>query len=197
MERKERIINVYIAILLPFGLGAVLWAMIGFPYESVGFGMVALALVTIFLSSSLRIQLPRHNVHLTIADALIIAALFIFGGEVAVLLAAAETAFTSFMFRRAGVAIKTRTILMNIIIATIAVFAATLVVGAVVGGDETLANARDLPQFAILLVSVALTLFAVNTICLTPFLSLKHERPPLSILGEYWSDSLMVYMLGP
>lgn len=107
MERKERIINVYIALLLPLGIGSVLWALIGFPYESVGFGMAALAVVTIFLSSSLRIQLPRHNVHLTIADALIIATLFTFGGEVAVLLAAAETAFTSFMFRRAGVSIKT------------------------------------------------------------------------------------------
>jgi diguanylate cyclase (GGDEF) domain len=198
MERKERSINVYIAAMLPFGLGSVVWAVIGFPYEAVGFGMVALALVTIFLSSSLRIQLPRHNVHLTIADALIISALFTFGGEVAVLLAAAETAFTSFMFRRAGVSIKTRTIVMNILIATIAVFAATMAVDVILGGDETAASAavKDLPQFVVLLISVALTLFAVNTICVTPFLSMKHERPLVSVLKEYWSDSLMVYLLG-
>ncbi len=196
MERKERTINVYIAVLLPFGLGAVLWAMIGFPYESVGFGMAALAVVTIFLSSSLRIQLPRNNIHLTIADALVISTLFIFGGEVAVLLAAAEAAFTSYMFRRAGVSIKTRTIFMNVIIAAITVFTVTMAVDVITGGDETLAAAKDLPQFAFLLICVALTFFVINTICLTPFLSIKHERPLLAVLGEYWSDSLMVYLLG-
>jgi diguanylate cyclase (GGDEF)-like protein len=196
MERKERTINVYIAVLLPFGLGAVLWALIGLPYETVGFGMVALALVTIFLSSSLRIQLPRHNVHLTISDALIISTLVVFGGEVAVLLAVAETAYTSFMFRRAGVAIKTRTILMNILIAAIAVFASTLVVNTIVGEEGALAVASDIPQFAVLLIAIAVTLFVINTLCVTPFLAMKHERPLASVLSEYWSDSLMVYMLG-
>lgn len=196
MERKERIINVYIALLVPFGLTAVLWAVIGFPYETVGFGVAALALVTIFLSSSLRIQLPRHNVHLTISDALIISTLVVFGGEVAVLLAAAETAYTSHTFRKAGVAIKTRTILMNIVIATIAVFAASMVVKAIVGNSPALETAKDIPQFAFLLVCVALTLFVINTLCVTPFLAMKHERPLASVLGEYWSDSLMVYMLG-
>ncbi|MEP6789165.1 MAG: EAL domain-containing protein, partial [Acidobacteriota bacterium] len=46
--------------------------------------LVGLAIATVFLSSALRIQMPRHNILLTISDALIILSMLIYGGEVAV-----------------------------------------------------------------------------------------------------------------
>lgn len=196
MERNERIINLYIALLVPIGISSLVWAVVGFPYFQVGPAILALALVTIFLSSNLRIQLPRHNIHLTISDALVITILFLYGGEVALLVAAGETAYTSLMFRRSGLAIKGRTILLNSLIAMIGVFTATLTVRAIIQENETSELIAQPADFAMALAAIAFILFLINTLCLAPFLAIKHQRSLLAVLSEYWSDSLLVYTLG-
>ncbi len=196
MERNERIINLYIALLVPVGLCALIWAFVGFPYLEVGPAAWALALVTIFLSSTLRIQLPRHNIHLTISDALVITMLFLYGGEVALFVAAGETAYTTLMFRRSGLAIKPRTILLNSLIAMIGVFSATLTVRVLLQSNETYAVLGQPAEFAMAMAAVAINLFLINTLCLAPFLAIKHQRSLPAVLNEYWSDSLLVYTLG-
>jgi hypothetical protein len=105
-------------MLLPGGLAAIIWAVANFPVTMVSVGLVTFSLVTVCFSSYLRIQLPRTKIHLTISDALVFLSLLIYGGEVAVLLAALETAFTSINFRRQGVTIKSKTIVINVLIAS-------------------------------------------------------------------------------
>ena len=94
MQRKEKLINLYLGILLPLGVIAAGWALLYFPYEKVNIGMAALAFVTIFLSSYLRIQLPRTKIYLTISDGMIFLSMLLFGGPVAVVLATLEAAAT-------------------------------------------------------------------------------------------------------
>src|SRR5687768_16595842 len=111
MERKEKITNVYLWTLLPCALAAVAWAILRFPVEKVNVGLLALGFVTIFLSSYLRIQLPRTKIHLTVSDALIFLSMLLYGGSVAIILATLETAYASWRLQRNGVPMKARTIL--------------------------------------------------------------------------------------
>ena len=62
------------------------------------------------------------NIHVTISDGLIILAMLIYGGEIAVLIAVIETTFAALNLYRKGLAIKPRTIVTNVVIAAIAVF---------------------------------------------------------------------------
>src|SRR4051794_17474800 len=121
MEYREKLISFYPLALMPVGIAAVIWAIIGFPVEKVNGALIALSIVTIFFSSYLRIQLPRTKIHLTISDSLVILSYLLYGGQVAVILAVLETAFTSFVLRRQGVTIRARTILLNTVIAAMCV----------------------------------------------------------------------------
>ena len=50
MEQKERIINLYLWLLLPMGAGVVIWAMIGFRFDKFGAGLAGLSIAAGCLS---------------------------------------------------------------------------------------------------------------------------------------------------
>src|SRR3982751_6350504 len=91
----------YLALLAPLGIVAVAWALYNFPA-----GRIDLRL---------GILLPRINIHVTISDAAIILSFLIYGGEVAILLSILESAFNSLSFRRRGVSIRNKTIVINML----------------------------------------------------------------------------------
>src|ERR1041385_7859968 len=133
MDRKERITNLYLWMLLPAGVGVMLWAAWGVSFDSLNRGLIGLAFVTIFLSSYLRIQLPRTKIHLTISDALIFLSLLMYGGQAALLIAVLETAYASWNLRRQGVPMRAKTVSINILITAISVFVTWAAVTAVFG----------------------------------------------------------------
>src|SRR5688572_32956724 len=133
MPAKKLLENTYIALLLPIAVGALAWAVLSFPTEKLGWGLAGLAIITVFFSSFLRIQLPRTKIHVTTSDAAIIVSFLWYGGGTATFLAFLETAFTSLNYRREGGTIRNKTILINIVIAVAAVFVTTLIVHSLFG----------------------------------------------------------------
>ena len=113
---KEKSINLFILALLPFSLAAVIWALSGITADRIDVGVITVAVLTIFCSVYLRIQLPRVKIHLTISDGLVILAMLLYGGQIALILALIEMAVGSLNLRRQGVTIKAKTILINILI---------------------------------------------------------------------------------
>lgn len=196
MEKKDRLIDCYLALLAPFAIFAIAWAVMGFPFEKVDMRLCGLAIATVFLSSVLRIQLPRHNIHLTISDALIILSMLIYGGEVAVIIAMLETGYTSFNFRRRGVAIRLRTIVINIFISAIVIFVAAQVMTLGFGGITNVLGGGNETTFAGLLGAIAISLFVVNTICVSPFLAIKNGKSLKQVLIGYWLDAFVMYLIG-
>ena len=161
-ERKDRTINLYLWLLLPFGIAAFGWAIWQFPIRRVSVPLIALSIVTIFFSSYLRIQLPRTKIHLTVSDGLIFLSLLIYGGEVTVLLAVLETAFTSLNFRRQGVVIKLKTVVINILIAAISAFVTAIAVVSIFGTPEVLMAGFGTASFFWALTTMALSQFLLN-----------------------------------
>ena len=198
MENKERNINLYLSAILPIGVAVLAAAIYGFPVEKVNLGLIALSIVTVFFSSYLRIQLPRTKIHLTISDTLIILSLLLYGGEVAVLLAALETCFTSLNFRRLGITIKTKTIFFNIAIAVISTFLTSCAVKFIFGSTETLIEKgnSNMPVFIGLLMTMVLTQFVVNSICVAVFIAIKSERSLWQVWNEYCFNALVMFITG-
>lgn len=195
-ERKERITNIYLSLLLPVGIAAVVWAIHGFPLQKVNASLIVLSIVTIFFSSYLRIQLPRTKIHLTISDALIFLALLIYGGEVAVLLAVLETTFTTLNFRRQGVTIKLKTVVINVLVSAVSVFVTALAVSFAFGPVNTISSSFGSTGFIWVLAVMALAQFFVNSLCVAAFIAIKSDSTVWKVWNEYCLNALVMYVSG-
>jgi diguanylate cyclase (GGDEF)-like protein len=196
MENKDRITNFYLALLLPVGLAAIVWALVNFPFEQISIGLASLSVVTVCFSSYLRIQLPRTKIHLTISDALVFLSLLVYGGQVAVLLTVLETAFTSINFRRQGVTIKPKTILINVLIGAFSILVTSAVVTAIFGPPDAVIESRRYSQFVWLLGVMALSQFSVNSICVSAFVAIRSGKSAWAVWNEYCFNALVMYLSG-
>lgn len=181
---------------MPVGFVVLGWVIYCFPYEKVNAGLIALSVVTVFFSSYLRIQLPRTKIHLTISDALIILSLMIYGGEVAVLLAALESCYTSMNFRRQGISIKTKTIFLNVAVAALSTFLTALAADYLFGATETVANTASNTRLMAMITVMALTQFIVNSVCVAIFIAMKSEKSVWEVWNEYCLNALVMYFTG-
>lgn len=195
MNRSERITNIFLIILLPLAVGSVLWALYGFPIEKLGFGMLALSIVTIFFSSYLRIQLPRTKIHLTISDALVFFSFLVYGPQVAILLAALETAVTSLHLRRQGLSIKSKTILVNVSNSAFSAFITAIVVQIIFGPVDNVMLAGN-TGFIWLLATMAISQFFVNTTGVAIIVAVKTQTSIWQVWNEYCLNAFVMYLSG-
>jgi diguanylate cyclase (GGDEF)-like protein len=196
VENKEKYINLYLTVIVPLGVVAVLWAVSNFPLEQVSLNLAALSIVTVFFSSYLRIQLPRTKIHLTVSDALIILSLLVYGGEVAVLLACFEAFFTTLNFRRKGINIKNRTIVLNVAVAAFSAFITAMVVKLLfLSLPEIVSNGTN-TEFAGVLTAMAVSQFVVNSICAAIYVALKSDKTIWQVWNEYCLNALVMYIAG-
>ncbi|MBK7393871.1 MAG: EAL domain-containing protein [Chloracidobacterium sp.] len=193
---KEKSINLFIAVLSPFAIAAVIWALWGITVERLDAGVITLAVLTIFCSVYLRIQLPRVSIHVTISDGLIILAMLLYGGEVALLIAVAETALASINIYRQGVPIKPRSIVVNTYFAAFAVFVAAKAVALVFGSTELIVQRGDFTSIIWLLAVMSLSLFAVNSVFVALYSSLKTERSFWKVWTENCFSAVIMYLTG-
>jgi membrane-associated HD superfamily phosphohydrolase len=196
VENKEKYIKLYLLVIVPLGVCAALWAAINLPIEKINSGLIALSVVTIFFSSYLKIQLPRTKIHLTVSDALIILSLLIYGGEIAVLLAALESLFTSLNFRRQGTYIKNRTILLNVAVVAVSTFVTAQVMQLVFSSPASALEPGKSAEFVILLTTMAFSQFIVNSICAATFIALKSDKTIWQVWNEYCLNALVMYLVG-
>jgi len=197
MLTKEKSINLLIAILLIATFAVAVWVYSGVRATDFGSGFLTLAALTIFSSCYLRIQLPRVNLHITISDGLIIVAMLIFGGQIAVLLAGVEAAIASLYLRRRGVTIRKQTILVNTMIATLAAFATFEVATSLFRSTDVVLQRGDLTGFIWLLVVMGVSQFVVNSMFASIFISLKTKRPFTKVWAENSFDTALMYIVGP
>lgn len=197
MPAKDKAVNLFILVLSPFAVGAVVWAISGLTIDRItDSGVITLTALTIFCSCYLRIQLPRVNIHLTISDGLIILSMLLYGGEIAVLLAVLEMAFGSLGLRRRGNPLKPTTFLVNIYFAAISAFAATQVVSLMFGPTDVILRRGEFTSLVWLIGVMTLMMFAVNSVFIAFFASLRRDRSFWSVWTENCLDAVIIYMTG-
>src|SRR5687767_1480731 len=194
MSSKRSLENIYIGLLLPVAVAAIGWAVYSFPGQKIDWRLGGLTVITVFFSSFLRIQLPRTKIHVTTSDAAIILSFLWYGGEVAIILSFLETAFTSFNYRRQGGNIRYKTILVNILIAVVALFATTIVVRAAFGLAPKVIETGDVTQFILMLAVMGFSLFLLNSALVSLFFAAKTGKPVVSIWTEYCLNALVMYL---
>lgn len=184
------------AALAPFTIGTVIWALIGLDPHKIDAGVITVFILTVFCSCYLRIQLPRVSIHLTVSDALVILAMLMYGGEVGVILALIEMAAGSLYLRRQNVKIRLKTILLNMLIAPIAVFVASIAVKLMFGSTELVLQRGDFTSFVWLLATMGTVLFAVNSSLVAIFSSIRQGVSFVKAWKDNCFDALLMYAMG-
>ena len=196
MLSKESLTNLFVALLTPFALAAVVWAIAGTTADQIDTGVLTLAALTIFCSCYLRIQLPRVNIHLTISDGLIILAMLKYGGHIALLIAVIEMTIASLSLLRQGMPIKPKSIIVNVYFAAISVFVAEKAVSLVFGSTQIILERGEFTSFVWLLALMTLSLFLVNSTFVAFYSSLKKEQSFWNVWTENCFNAVIIYMTG-
>ncbi|MCA1635727.1 MAG: EAL domain-containing protein [Acidobacteria bacterium] len=110
---KQKYVLPFAALVTACGAVACIFSAYNFPLAKFDLGLLLLALLTVLLGSRLTMQLPSAKVHVSVSDTLIFIILLLYGGEAAVLIAAAEALYTSFRFRSRGITIRFDGVLFN------------------------------------------------------------------------------------
>ncbi|MBX3288698.1 MAG: EAL domain-containing protein [Acidobacteria bacterium] len=193
---REPYINLFFGVLIPLGLFALYSAIKGLRFETPPPGLIILFVVTVFFGSILRFQLPRTKIHLTISDALIFLSLLLYGGSVAIILGTLEAGFTAMMLRRQGVRMSWKTVSINVLIATISVFASSTAVIAVFGPPELLMGEAVTSQLIMILSVMAFSQFAVNSVLVSVWVSIKNSETLWRVWNEYCFNALVMFLCG-
>src|SRR5205085_12308959 len=87
---KQRFVKPYMWAVVAAGVAAVLYSVLNLPVERLDLRLVPLVVFTLLVSSRFCIPIPRTTGQISFSDAFIFLTFLLYGGEVAVLLAAAE-----------------------------------------------------------------------------------------------------------
>jgi hypothetical protein len=147
--------------VLAIGLGCLTFAVLNLPIEKLDLYLLVIAGSTIGLGSWATVKIPRVKTHIAVSDIFIFLTLLLYGGEIAVILAAVEALFTSWRFCS-----KKITIFFNV--AAMAFSTSIVVLALTLTGlyvnDEIASNNLSFQSLIIALSVLAVTQFLVNTL---------------------------------
>src|SRR5215210_6813413 len=105
---RQRYTVPYMWLIISLGTAASVFSAYHLSPASLDMRFGVLALITLGLGSRLSIQIPRLSSHISVSDTLIFLTMLLYGGEIAILLAAAEAFCSSLRFSK-----KALTIMFN------------------------------------------------------------------------------------
>ncbi len=183
----------YMIVVTLLGIACVVTALITLPTKVIDIYLVILVVLTLGVGSQISIQIPRFKTHITVSDSFIFLALLLYGGEVAVILAGTEAAFSSWRFCKRKI-----TVFFNFG----AMAVSTSIVAAVLHYTGLLAelSREGIPNnwntFAIALTAMAIVQFAVNTLIATIYAALSSQTPVWETWKTKYLWSFLTYFVG-
>ncbi len=196
MDRKTKVTNIYLALLLPAGIGVVGLALSAIDIGRANLGLLVLAAMTLVFGSYLRIQLPRTKIHLTLSDTLIFLIFILYGAPVAVIIGTVEAIVSSLNFRRSGVAMSTKTIIINTIVTPLSIASMAIAVGLVFGDPQTVLDGTTVREMIFVLSGMALAQFVANSVLVSIFISIRSGETLWHVWSEYCLNALVIYLTG-
>jgi diguanylate cyclase (GGDEF)-like protein len=160
---KQKYVLPFAALVTASGAAAVMFSAHNLPATQFDLGLPVLSVITILLGSRFTLQLPRAKVHVSVSDTLIFTTLLFYGGEAAVLTAAAEALYTSLRFRGKGIAIRFDGITFNTALMACSTFLAASALRWSLGSDAGASRTGSGATFFYAVCVMALVQYAANS----------------------------------
>lgn len=190
---KQLLTKQYMLFILTVGLICLAFALFHLPYQKLDFNFLVLFIFTIGFGSRVTIQIPRFKSYFSFSDTFVFLALLLYGGEVAVALAAFEAFISSWRFCN-----KKLTVFFN---AAALALSTTIVIGVLnlTGlniGNSLHGKKNILDDFLMTLSVMALTQFIANTAIASIYGALKSEKPVWETWKTQYIWTFITYLFG-
>ena len=172
MERQS-LKKAYMWSLIATASVAVMYCTITLPLQFLDLRFLGLAFLTITISSRLTVRIPRISGHISVSDTFFFLTILLYGGEAAVLLAAAEAFCSSLRFSRKSIPIRPLTIAFNAAMMACSTFVTFTVVNAFFGDLTAIRHGRFTATFFAALCIMALIQYVTNSMLAAVYTSLK------------------------
>ena len=170
----QRFVRPYMWVFVAAGAAVVLYAALNLPLERLDLRLLPLAAFTLLVSSRFVIPIPRTTGKVSFSDAFIFLAMLIYGGEVAVILGAAEN-FIASRFSRKPISLFTST--FNGALMGVSTLVTYSVLRLLYGDVTALARGEFSAAFASALCVMGLVQYVSNTAIVSTHTSLKADEP--------------------
>ncbi|HEV3469528.1 MAG TPA: histidine kinase dimerization/phospho-acceptor domain-containing protein, partial [Pyrinomonadaceae bacterium] len=175
------------------GAAVVLYSVANLPVARLDLRFVVLAAVTVLVSSRFCVPIPRTTGHVTVSDTLIYVAMLLYGGEVAVLLAAADGVAAS---RYGKGHFSWFTSLFNAAMMACSAFLTVWVVGLLFGDVVGLRRGEFTAAFVLALCAMGLAQYIFNSAIAAMHTSLKIGEPLWGTWRKKYLWSSITYFAG-
>ncbi|MEP6924265.1 MAG: EAL domain-containing protein [Pyrinomonadaceae bacterium] len=182
-----RKLDFFIWTIIVVGIGVCGFALYLLPYSRIDIRFALLAIFTIFFASRLSLKMPGSGLYFLMSDALIFLTFLIYGGEAAILLAAAEAICFSLKTRWQGVVVEFPIILFNgalMACATAGAYGAFAIYPRLSG---TLPDYNNITELISLLGLMTLSQFSVNSTLAAIYHSLKTNNS----IWQAWNEKCL------
>jgi len=87
---KERLNKPFMWLVIAAGLSICAYCGYHFPFKQANLELVLLVFITVFFGSRIGVEIPHVKGHITVSDTFVFLIFLLYGGEAAVLVAAAD-----------------------------------------------------------------------------------------------------------
>ena len=190
MERA-RLKTPYMWLVVALGAPVILSSAYLLPVERLGLPFLLLVLMTIVISSSVAVPIPRVSGGITVSDTFIFLAMLLYDGEAAVLLAAAEGVCSSLRISR-----RPRTILFNSAVLACSTFLTVWVLRLCFGPLGDLPRGGFSAKFFIAICVMGLVQYVANSGLIAVEKSFKIGQPFWRTWNTYYLWTSITYFAG-
>src|SRR5690349_6588693 len=183
----------YMSAVILCGLACVVWAASDAPLEAVDIRFLFLVCFTLFLGSRISVRIPALKSHISVSDTFIFLTLLLYGGHLAVLLAAVEATISSWRFCNRRITVFFNSAALSI--ATAAVYGVLNLAG--LYNEESLhGRTGNFRNFIIILSTIAVVQFGINTSLATIYESLRNRLPLVDTWKKKYIWTFITYFFG-
>lgn len=185
--------KIYMWSVIGLGFACLLAAVLHLPIEKLDYRLLVLIIFTLGIASRVTLQIPKLESRIAVSDTFIFFSLLLYGGEIAVILAATEALFSSWRFCK-----KKITVFFNV--ATMALSISCVVFVLKIFGlySENQLHGKDqsLDNYVVLLSIIVVTQFLVNTPLAAIYGALKSGKPILETWETKYLWVFVTYFIG-
>ena len=188
---KQHSANPYVWSVIALGAAACLFSAARLPVAGLDARFLLLALITVTVGSRLSVQIPHVSGRITVADTFIFLTMLLYGGEAAVLLAAAEGACATLRISRRPV-----TISLNAAVLGGSTFLTALTLRLCFGDVGRLAEGGYTSASIVAVCVMALVQYVTNSGLIAGAQAYKIGRPVWQTWKEYYLWTSVTYFAG-
>ncbi|MDT4969411.1 MAG: hypothetical protein QOJ64_4148 [Acidobacteriota bacterium] len=188
---RQRFTIPYMWLIISLGAAASVFSASHLSPAGLDLRFVLLAVITLAIGSRLSIQIPQLSSHISVSDTLIFLTMLLYGGEVAVLLAAAEAFCSSLRFSK-----KAMTIMFNSAVMACSTFLTVWTFRLCFGMIVNLPHAEFSANFISAICVMALVQYIANSGLVAVLAACKTDQPVWHTWSKYYLWTSVTYFAG-